>query len=303
MDADALIAARVRVVRGERPRSDRVHVSDFGRCPRSIALRITGAPKKQESDARMKMLWLADQLHELVYESLRDAGVLVGCEVEVENLPEGISGRIDYIRREGDLLVVGDIKTTHPNRVRYPKSLPHPHAVKQVLTYRHYYGADRAELLYMDRGGENPSILVDVSDMEMDVEAEVYELLELRRKALAGEIPPLLPLEYRWIQKYSNGGGQLGFGPPWQCSYCEYECEGAKRRTTLLARIAPSYGYKWTAAGRKRLREDPWGISEFLFGKKDYAPAILRTGDSLLPDDDSADEGDPSCAKLAPIPR
>jgi hypothetical protein len=305
----------------------KVHASEVGYCPRKMAYRMLGAPSKPLTAQKIKMFNLAHHLHFIFCKGLEYKGLLYDSEVDLsESMPEGVTGRYDYRRRlepgKDDVLRLGDIKTSHPNIIKYTNTLPKVEAVVQVSIY-HAFHFDQerldpmAEALYNDRGGQNPSVLCEFTPLGREqvldewlapyftIRAQLLDFIgerplsEVRNHIDEAPLPDVLLPELKWSYRNKQyGGGDVSFGVPWSCgkSYCQYtQCPNWGKRTRKVLKVNKTYGYQWTPLGRKLMRKNPERFGNFLFPRTVEQRLALLLDSINVPDagsqwDDNADK-------------
>jgi hypothetical protein len=202
-----------------------LHLSDLGSCPRQVALRVGGYPEKIVSeDAKNNkrvMFWLAYELHYLTYSAMRWAGLLYDYELKVE-APTGWSGRLDMLHVDkpgSEKLVLYDEKTSHPNQMKYSKSLPKKKDMLQIISYYLYPPVtpiDEVRIEYADRGGQNtPQVKVIVPSewLTKEVASAMVELEE----ALVNTPEPL---SREFV--IADNEKSVYLRRDWRCKYCPY---------------------------------------------------------------------------------
>ena len=274
-----------------------IHASEVGYCPRKMAYRMIRVPKIPLTAQKVKMFNLGNYIHGLVYRSLDHSGLLYDKEQKLnEWLPEGVGGTFDYRRRlvKGDdaVLRLGDIKSMHPNMIKYTKTLPKVEAVVQASLYHAYHPDQerldkKAEILYTDRGGQNPSALCEFTPLTTEalegwlapyykLRADIIEFIgDIERPAeeWVGKtddcpLPPPLGEDLKWSYRNKWGGGNITFGVPWSCgkSYCQFKmCPNWDKKTRLVVKVNKSYGYSWSPIGRRLMQKNPDRMASFLF--------------------------------------
>ena len=155
----------------------------------------------------------------------RSLGFEWGGEVEVAvSLPQGITGRADWVLNRNGMVTVVDFKTLRGNAFRY-QELPKPAHTLQVQSYMMGLDADHGLLLYLDREGQNAAQQFPV---ERDDEAVMRGIEVACAIAATEEPPPIMEPQVR-IRK-NRGPDAVYLDMPWQCRYCEYldmACPGA----------------------------------------------------------------------------
>jgi hypothetical protein len=287
-DIDALIAQHLEGSRGGRDHSC-FHVTDLNACPRSVFYRMTGQTRDKTSATKVKMFELAHRLHELTYDALDAAGILYEQELPI-SMPPGWSGTADALcydlsdfdEKTEAPLIIADVKTSHPNIIRFADSLPRGEDILQVSAYAHMYElhakpgdrrvrTDYAWLLYEDRGGSNASIpkLVDVLPLRY-VQKAMNDLFDAVEPAVRGEQapPPLLTDKLSYKNKRGPETFEVWSRPDWHCRYCEYHCEGRvnedEEKGKLLYKRTKTKGIEFTSEGYAFDKEHPGAIDTFI---------------------------------------
>lgn len=199
----------------------RLFVSDVGKCPREIALRMMQADKATTTPGQVFMWDLADYIERDVAASLHSKGLLYAYQADLDiNDRENWGGRLDIVMRVGDDVQIHEIKTIRPNAFRY-QDRPKKEHVYQTTIYQHYYKPKGKKLLapaidYLDRGGSN---WMEEYIIEPDFASIVplMDELDAVRDALP-DLPPMLPK----VLKLTNYGKKVKLVPDYRCGYCDY---------------------------------------------------------------------------------
>ncbi len=146
-----------------------------GFCPRYWYLAFDGNDFVETNDAKsIPVMANGTAAGTRIANAFRDAGVLVGDEVEVKLADPPIRGFIDVIVRIGDEVVVGEIKTTAENifQAKRMSMKPSPAHLLQILIYLKATGKKRGFLLYENRN------TLDVLVIEVNFDQKNEEILE-----------------------------------------------------------------------------------------------------------------------------
>ena len=259
-DIDAIIASYLRDhggwpdIRRAKPQKwdeGLLHITDLTACPRAVAMRLRGDTTEGPTPGEERMFWGANMMHELVYHALEYHGLLERCEVPIK-LPDGWSGTADMLLpvylTGGEGRHVADVKTSHPNILRYGSTLPKVEHVWQVSAYSHFLGIDDdAEILYFPLGGSGASITKRVRLIPGEQVEERMRELEAVREMLP-DLPGVLGsvIEHRGVRRHERLDGTVTYTADivqrhsdWRCSYCRFACPGRGRGgSSLLARIS-----------------------------------------------------------------
>ena len=251
---------------------DKLHVTDVGRCQRQVVLRVVRkAPMRPNTAVENSMFDLANYMHWRANRALDHAGLLA-YEEEPIKIGE-ITGRSDAgrILPNGKVRCI-DWKTVHPNWVKktdlgtdnrvgdYPKEKD----VLQVSIYRFAGVTDNADdfvdIGYLDRGGSNQSKYCDlIRPMPDDLIQQQLESLEYivnyareHREWLPSILQPYIKWGKRYFDRRGNyTGGELLYGPDWQCRYCRVLDCPAMRENVSLGKMTKSNGLQLTDAGKR----------------------------------------------------
>ena len=251
---------------------DKLHVTDVGRCQRQVVLRVVRkAPMRPNTAVEDSMFDLANYMHWRANRALDHAGLLA-YEEEPINIGE-ITGRSDAgrILENGKVRCI-DWKTVHPNWVKktdrgadnrvgdYPKEKD----VQQVSIYRMAGVTGNADgwvdIGYLDRGGSNPSkYCAGINPtLGMTLMAMIHDLEETVAHARDDPdwLPDILQPYIKWGQRYFDRqgnytGGEILYGPDWQCRYCRVINCPAMRENRVLGKMTKSRGLELTDIGRR----------------------------------------------------
>lgn len=222
----------------------RLHISDLGSCPRQIHLRVKGVKGKETAqptlDLKEIMFWQAYNLHYLVYNSLDLDERLMSYEKPVDAW-EGWGGRYDCEHSEGAKTILLDVKSAHPNIIRFSKSLPKREWMLQLGGYYDCLDTkpDEVRVLVVDRGGSNTWMPFNVP-MTPDLKEDVQRERRLLEHARDNEPKPLeravtirgdAERNVEYWGHVSDGHTPRGKPPTqpglyldtdWRCTYCDY---------------------------------------------------------------------------------
>ena len=269
-----------------------LHPSQLGTCHRETCLGKIGAARQVREASwyrnRKRKFELANHVHNLVYAALKDVGLLYESELDLEPFMwNGWTGRLDWIdHRYGmDTLHVGDVKSSHPNAMRYATSYPKHHnvlqlgcyyeCVKSMLNEHAHFNPDlklirSAEIQYMDRGGGNDPLACEI-EMTDDLMAEVVAekvLLEEHVDMAINE--NILPEPMKRDMKFKSYKKKVVLDTHWQCNpeYCDFvgaSCTPITGETTLAELNAENGDYEIKPNGRRYAEE----VEEFLAAELD----------------------------------
>lgn len=209
--------------------SDNIYLSDLGRCPRQVMLRVTRAKQRPLTPSEVRMFWVGNQLHELTQKALLWAGLMMEYERPCD-CPEGLSGRFDSLWLDDGVLTLTDHKTVRSNQFKYGEFLydppqPKPYHLPQIGGYI-LWGpeAESYDFDYMDRDGSHKSIRakVDTRTAAGRAEEEAGKLLRLWN---VKEIPGPLPVEFKpHFNRSKTVLTWIGMKRPWKCDsiYCRF---------------------------------------------------------------------------------
>lgn len=239
-------------------RDEMIHLSDVGKCPRQIMLRLQGAKKREEPLAialREARFYMGHQTHYLVYSALMyfeekyKEEIYEGCEVSLYDhlhsmFGSGVTGALDLIIKgpiffeDADALnFVLDIKSMHPNLLRNMRdNLPLEQHKTQVVLYDFFYREWKnvkmglPAIVYLDNGGgDNPHEICFIKKQEYEslLDTAMSDLGNLlgARALMESEgydnIPEMLP---RRIYIKGKRNPEVRVGPAWSCNpkYCDY---------------------------------------------------------------------------------
>jgi hypothetical protein len=257
----------------------KLHISDLGSCPRQVHLRIGGKKGKETPQAQLDlkeiMFWAAYNLHYLVYNALDFDERLLSYEKNPEHVWEGWGGRYDCEHSEGAKTILLDVKSTHPNIIRFAKTLPKKEWMLQLGGYYDCLDVkpDEVRVLVVDRGGSNtwmPFTVPMTAELKEDVQKERHILEDARTSE-----PDALPRAFKisgdaerqveyWTQ-VARGNTPHGKPPTqpalmldgdWRCGYCEYlnttHCI-PEQGQTLCARMDKQGKWHVTPGGMKHI--------------------------------------------------
>ena len=201
----------------------RLFVTDVGKCPRQVALRMLGA-KKAETNARQRAMWdVAEYIEKTLADALDVAGRLTGYQfpIPIEDR-ENWGGRGDISAADDEGKEFGiEVKTVNPMAFKH-QDRPKEGHVYQKTIYEHYLDIPFL-LWYFDRGSDSNDPEQYDTSAEWEHVSSLMDELERMRAALP-ELPPILP---RVLKKFDKGT-VLKQGPAWQCKpteqhgYCPY---------------------------------------------------------------------------------
>lgn len=146
-----------------------------GVCPRFWYLAFEGNEFVETNDAKsIPVMGHGTVAGQRIANAFRDAGVLVGDEVEVKLSDPPIRGFIDVIVRIGTDVVIGEIKTTSQEifNLKQVSMKPSPAHLLQILIYLKATGKEKGFILYENRN--DLSVLV----IEVNFNEENEKILE-----------------------------------------------------------------------------------------------------------------------------
>lgn len=242
----------------------RLFVTDVGKCPRAVALRMMQAEKKplshiEERNKRL-MFDLADYIEEKLMSALEAKGLLAGYQESVDiSDRDNWGGRLDILTTEPRVV---EVKTIRSNAFRFDDR-PRPEHVCQAVIYQHYLGHELLPVLvYFDRGGSNTTEQYEVSHDWGHISAMMDELDAVR--ANLPELPDVLPR----VLKSTDRNKKVRNVPDWRCERCDYAGASCSPPTaevwwngsTITSKADPEVLLRWAEerAGeelRKALRE------------------------------------------------
>jgi hypothetical protein len=209
-------------------KSELMHISELGGCPREVAYRLTGVPEKPRSEASKAnmalMFFVGYRVHHISYSAMNWAGILVKHEYEVE-LPFPWTGRGDALflpDYEKDETWAYDMKTVLPAAIKYSYEFPKP---KDTLQLGGYNAAPMGVVEYADRGGQNTPVVCEVNVADWHGKAvERMGVFDAMWDALP-DLPPILPPVLTGSYWKARGENRrdlktISLGPDWRCSYC-----------------------------------------------------------------------------------
>jgi hypothetical protein len=252
----------LRAVETPHPSSTNLRFSEMGSCPRKLALRWRGAPRRPESPLRtyerLRMFESANYQHDLLGKALDHFGVLLQAEVDMGSLlPEGVSGRPDYLVDMEKYLRLGDpdgqyapgnsiweLKTPDPRVADNPERTPRHEDILQVMI-ADVLGREAFELTYNPRlivavaGGKGPMYVFEIPRevYEGEAKALVEFYLAERTKVLAD--PDYLPAKMEPVAQM-KGTTKVVEAAHWNCNvtwcpYCYWSCRPIEPDEVVLA--------------------------------------------------------------------
>lgn len=204
----------------------RLYITDIGKCMRSVAYRCLGTEKDYMAQSAIYsqsiMFDVAEYIESTIAKALSLSGQLVFYQADVSIPRDNWGGRIDILA-DYDTTRIIEVKTLRSNAMSKP--LPYDNHKLQVSTYHglmldEWKIMDVPILAYFDRGGSNPPVEVEVSDvMEVWVAAQALmdELDDMRNNL------PTLPPQREKVVKVRSYGKELKIEPHHDCSYCDYK--------------------------------------------------------------------------------
>jgi hypothetical protein len=200
----------------------RLFVTDVGKCPRQVALRLIGAERKAILPHN-KMMWdLAEYIELTLMKALDAEGLLYEYQAPIRiSDHENWGGRLDIVQFVADdTLRIDEVKTVRSNSFNYSDRPKRPHEYQGTI-YDHYYDYGEHShvapvLWYADRGGSNPPEEYEVG-CDFALVRPLMDELDAVRDNLP-ELPKMLPK----VCKLASYGKVLKYVPDWQCGYCDY---------------------------------------------------------------------------------
>ena len=254
-----------------------LHVTDIGNCLRQVVLRVVHqAPMRANTPVEEAMFDLANYMHWRANRALDHADLLAYEEKPVKI--GSVSGRSDAgrILPNGKVRCI-DWKTVHPNWVKKSDvgsdhrvgDYPETKDVRQVSVYRMAGVCDEVDDLvdvgYLDRGGSNPSKycadIPSAPDLTLQGMLEVLENAVAYARENSGWLPPILQPFVKWGRRnYDKAGnytgGEILYGPDWQCRYCRVLRCPAVREDRVLGKLTKSRGLELTTELGRRMKTE-----------------------------------------------
>jgi len=205
----------------------RLFVTDVGKCPRQVALRMMQADRKPVLPQQRAMWDLAEYIEETLMKALDVAGELAEYQAPIDITDhENWGGRLDIVRWVGGKEQIVEVKTERSNSLKrnadgaLAYEHPKPNHVYQASVYDAYFDY-RGEHLdpviwYAARGGSNPPVECPVIPNFPPIKLMMDEL-DAVRDALP-ELPPPLSKQL----KETSYGRIIKRVAPWECGYCDY---------------------------------------------------------------------------------
>jgi hypothetical protein len=206
----------------------RLFVTDVGKCPRQVALRLLGHERKPILPQKRMMWDLAEYIEETLMKALDAAGELLEYQAPIDiSDRENWGGRLDIVRSVDGNVQIVEVKTERSNALARDKNgdlkkkHPKQNHVYQATIYDHYYDYEDCAALppalwYAARGGSNPPYECEIVPDFAPIKFLMDELDEVR--AALPEVPPMLPKTLKLV----SYGKTLKYVAPWDCGYCDY---------------------------------------------------------------------------------
>lgn len=207
---------------------ERLFVSDVGKCPRMIGYRMmqtkTDPISEQQFINKLIMFENAEHMEHVLAMALDEAGMLREYQAEVPiNDRENWGGRLDIIANYMGVRVI-EVKSLHPNNFRHEIDRPAHHFQARVydMYCKQKYELTAPPLLwYVDRGGVNTAVEMDVSAVE-DVATVLMDELETVRSEVHDAGEEALPEQKREL-RYRKDNTEAVWEPCRDCYYCDYK--------------------------------------------------------------------------------
>lgn len=261
---------------GKQRDSQRLFVTDVGKCHRQVKYRLIGEPRRPLSVAQRLMFEQAEDIEATVAAAMRWEGILLDYQQGVDLADrENWGGRKDITIT--DPLTI-EVKSSRSNAFKGYRSddMPKPAHLVQAGIYNHYDGIP-AVLLYMDRGGTNPPQQFEVPELDWEQTSAEMDAYDALRES--PDSPDILPQvivreNVRELKKSRIPFGELRLSwsgefylqNDWRCgfSWCEYDrCPAKKRERRILMKTSVKDGVVLTSEGRRHEAE----LYSFLRGR------------------------------------
>ena len=244
----------------------RLYVTDVSKCRRAIAYRLLGAKRAPLSAAKRIMFRQSEDIEWHVAAACLFAGILEDYQFTVVIRDrKNWGGRGDIGLKGGTIL---EVKTMRSNAFQGSRGddIPKPAHEAQVSVY-HMYRCDTPDpiLLYVDRGGANPPVQVEITPTASHVVRNWMDECDSVRSGVVngGPLPDLPPMRlFRKAAREStinlggftiNWSGEVWYGPDWNCSdaYCDFvDCPNKRvGGATMLCKMTQKKPLELTSAG------------------------------------------------------
>lgn len=236
----------------------RLFLTDIGKCKRQVAYRLRQEARRPLTPARVMMFEQAQDIENTAAAALLWAGHLESFQAPVAMPGENWGGRMDIVAA-GRII---EVKSARSNAFKGYRGddMPKPDHLTQAGIYS-LQEERPAELLYIDRGGENPPQQFEappVSQPWLAQEMNAYEQVRGSLDTLPDCLPPMLK---RRSSRRSNivlgdlridWAGEIWLEKDWRCSYCDYDhCPAKRRDSVMLAKLTKSDPLTLTREGEK----------------------------------------------------
>ena len=255
---DELFHRHVRRVEGKAHGWDdnKLHVSDLGACARATMYRLSGEPRRERTDEEQRkqecLFWLANRIHDEMYEAWSEAGVLLEKECSLQGyLPKGWTGRFDCVLDYNGGRRIVDVKTVIylQKTAIYPK----PAHMMQVACYDAFVHEDwdltMPPVVFYVQNNFQHDIAVECvvshdEPMQNIIVKRMAELEHYRDKL--PELPPILPRTMKYGKKVRGKSNEVVVGPDSKCNpkYCDW-CTGACQPDLEVEKVAARSGDEW----------------------------------------------------------
>lgn len=240
----------------------RLYLTDIGKCKRQIAYRLRQERKRPLTPAKVLMFEQAQDIENTVAAALVWAGELESFQAPVAMPGENWGGRMDIVAG-GRIIEVKSSRSAAFKGYR-ADDMPKPDHLTQAGLYSLLQEMP-ADLLYMDRGGENQPQQYEAPPASLEWLLQEMDGFE-RVRASLDNLPDCLPpmLKRRSVRKSSivlgdlriDWAGEVWLEQDWRCSYCDYEhCPAKRRESVMLAKLTKSEPLTLTAQGKRMADE------------------------------------------------
>jgi len=129
---------------GRSPTRNYFYASEAGKCHRAIFFSMTGVKGKPKDARTIRIFQNGDSVHERLCKYLKEAGVLVCEEKEMNNQSPEIHGRVDAIVELNGEQIPLEFKSANIRTL----AQPYPEHVKQIMLYMHVGNYKKGMLVY-----------------------------------------------------------------------------------------------------------------------------------------------------------
>lgn len=191
------------------------YITEAGRCPRSVWYNFKKFPKKEKDARLMRVFENGDYTHMRIMSSLFSIGAVKAIEVALEE--DIVHGRCDgivVINNEPYVLELKSINSYGFKKLEAPK----PEHIKQLMLYLHYFKIKNGIFIYENKDNQDLKEFHITYDKEM-AQKLVENFVILRHMVQENILPPV-------PQNIDE----------WECRFCDYFDECAKKRSDFLGR-------------------------------------------------------------------